>query len=351
MVSPARDGARSGPHTRRRDPSATAGQGQPRARRYSPGVGRDGSHKSFPEVAPEPAEDKKRMLACAVAANPDPRQRGRTNGMILANAIEIGRLIPDLVRDLTPTEPPPPPFLVQGLVERECVELTSFCLRRTHARASRNQCLAAKLGPTTSQRLRPDQTFFAVAAPDLAALAAALRLRAAGLRSRLDPQPARRRARSHFRHPRPRGWTHRSPGLFRRLCFRLWSGYRSGRLRFWDNRRAGTSCLDFTGDGVSGQFNAKDVRHLRFIHRGLPFRLGGLPHCFGGGGTADQDSRGPPPKKEKQFRPLTPTGRQRHKARRRRVCKESAQSGQEQSSSISFGGRKKSLLLGGSWVA
>ena len=85
-------------------------------------MGRDDREKAF-RSAPKPTQDEKRMLAGAVAAPGDTSQRGRTDRVIVALPVENGGLVPDLIRNLPPTEPPLDPLRIDGLVQRDAIKV------------------------------------------------------------------------------------------------------------------------------------------------------------------------------------------------------------------------------------
>lgn len=90
------------------------------------------------------------MLACAVATPGDARQRRRADRVIAAPPVENVRLVPDLIRDLPPTEPPIDSLRVHGLVQRNGVKIISLPSRVAHIAPVDRQCL------TSRQRHRPE---------------------------------------------------------------------------------------------------------------------------------------------------------------------------------------------------
>jgi hypothetical protein len=69
----------------------------------------------------QPYQDKERMLACAVPPLQDASQRGGTDQVTPALAVKLRGLIPNLIRDLSPTEgvagPPRPRYTKQRDVQ------------------------------------------------------------------------------------------------------------------------------------------------------------------------------------------------------------------------------------------
>lgn len=72
------------------------------------------------------------MLTRRVAAPGDAGQRGRANRMIVASPVKDDGLVPDLIRNLLPTEPSIDSLRVHGLVQRDGVKVASRGSRLPH---------------------------------------------------------------------------------------------------------------------------------------------------------------------------------------------------------------------------